>query len=678
VILVASVVLIATLATWLGATVIARAPRYYVARVFALTMALTACWSIAQLIARLTASESVRFTMSRAEVFLAELAPAVVLHFVLAFLHGRRAPAGRAALLALAYGAGLAVGVAAIAAPERPISPTADGRLFGPTAGAVVGWGWIALRALVLGLACRWIWRAWRRAERGGERRRQIRPVFGAVGAAAAGIVLLILSYQVGALEWVGMAVLVGSLGLAGYAVFIGGIFVAPATARRSFWLSVATGVLTAAYIGLLLGLDRLARTILGTDAPIVTTLALVLTIALFDPVRDRLRLVLDRLAGRRDLPYRRLLRAFGDELLIAQRPDEAIAPALAHLCHAVGIRGAAILDRAGDPIARYGAAPDPLDDAVTIPLVSNGEPYGRAVFGPKRARLPYTRADRELLDHAASFIAAALGLAERHEAQAATLDALARERAAFGAREAALAEALSALAAPGEPEPAPAPGLRVYALGPLRAERDGAPIRQWGGAKAGSRQAEAIFAFLFDRGERGVAKDEFLELIWPDVPLDKADLAFHRTLGGLRRVLDPGHGRGGEGTAVAFHNDRYRLDPAVVAWSDVAEFEARLAALGNLSDPAATLATLEEARALYRGDYLDDCPYYGDSEFVEARRAILRGRYVDLLVALGEGQEARGNAPAAAVCYREALRATGDDCPRASAALSRLGLPAA
>ena len=54
--------------------------------------------------------------------------------------------------------------------------------------------------------------------------------------------------------------------------------------------------------------------------------------------------------------------------------------------------------------------------------------------------------------------------------------------------------------------------GMHVFALGPLRAERDGEPVRQWGGEKAGTRQAEARFAFLFDRGERGGSKENRLQ----------------------------------------------------------------------------------------------------------------------------------------------------------------------
>ncbi|HEX7398204.1 MAG TPA: hypothetical protein VF302_00445 [Candidatus Limnocylindrales bacterium] len=212
-----------------------------------------------------------------------------------------------------------------------------------------------------------------------------------------------------------------------------------------------------------------------------------------------------------------------------------------------------------------------------------------------------------------------------------------------------------------------------MFALGPLRVERVGTPIERWGGDKAGSRQAQGLFAFLYDRGERGVAKDEVLELIWPDADLERGDLAFHRTMSGLRSTLDPGH-RGASSAAVRFVNDRYRLGRAVVAWSDVDAF------LGALDAAAATdrpdrLRLLEEARRLYRGEYLDDCPYYGDSVVVEERRALLRGRFVDLMVAIGERYETLEDRMSAAAAFREAIQRAPAGCPPAVAGLGRLGL---
>ncbi len=217
-------------------------------------------------------------------------------------------------------------------------------------------------------------------------------------------------------------------------------------------------------------------------------------------------------------------------------------------------------------------------------------------------------------------------------------------------------------------------PGCTSTRSAPSHAERDGELIRQWGGEKAGTRQAEALFAFLYDRGESGVTKDEAIELIWPDVDLDRADLAFHRTLGGLRRTLEPGRGQREGSTAIGFSNDRYRLDPGVVAWSDLATFEQLLADASTATDPDDGLAALIGARDLYRGDYMDDCPFYGDGADVEDRREHLRGRYVDLLLAIGMHHEERGDRSAAAAAFRDARRAANDACPPADAALERLG----
>ena len=178
--------------------------------------------------------------------------------------------------------------------------------------------------------------------------------------------------------------------------------------------------------------------------------------------------------------------------------------------------------------------------------------------------------------------------------------------------------------------------------------------MRRWGGEKAGSRQAEAIFALLFDRGERGASKDEILEIVWPDVDLDRADVAFHRTMLGLRATLHPGRRAAGSrrSAPIPFHHDPYRLDPATVVWSDVAEFE-RLVAAGV--EAARATDALEGARALYRGEYLDDVPYLGDSEAVEERRVQLREQLRDVLVELARRYAERGDRVAAAACERQA-----------------------
>ncbi|HEU5326996.1 MAG TPA: histidine kinase N-terminal 7TM domain-containing protein [Thermomicrobiales bacterium] len=669
--------LIAVLATWLGAGVLARTPRYQVSRVFALLTLLLALWSTAQIGEYLTGADGVRRTLHGCEATAAALLPAALLHLVLAFTQGRRWGRPQRAALILAYALGAVVAVLSLTDRQHPIAVRPPNRSLAGLPGPTVGWLWIGVRACILGLAVWWVWRAWRAEGQQGARRDQLTVLFAAVVCGAVGGVFEIVLPQVGLPDPFGAVLIASGLGLAAYAAIAQRAFLAPGLARRTFFYSLGAGVVTAVYVGLLLGLEKLARRVLDIDAPVVTGLALVLTIALFDPVRQRVRALLDRGLPRRDLAYRRLLRALGDELLTTQRPETAIGPALTQLCRALRIRDAAIFAPGGEPLATFGLRPPATATTgalLVLPLAASDQTFGQLVLGPKRNRLPYSERETDLLANAAAFVATSLQLAERQASQAAALDALTQERAALLAQRDTLAQALSEVAPPAPDPAASTRALHVHALGPLRVERDGEPVRQWGGAKAGTRQAEAVFAFLFDRGERGAAKDEFLDVIWPDVDIEKADLAFHRTLGGLRRTLEPDLKRGSEATAISYHNDRYRLDPALIAWSDVAAFSEQLAAARLAADPAAALAALEEARALYRGDYLDDCPFYGDSEYVEERRTLLRGQFVDLLLALGERYEARDDTPAAAACYREALQTTGDDCLRAEAGLARLG----
>ncbi|MEO5940793.1 MAG: AAA family ATPase [Candidatus Limnocylindrales bacterium] len=218
--------------------------------------------------------------------------------------------------------------------------------------------------------------------------------------------------------------------------------------------------------------------------------------------------------------------------------------------------------------------------------------------------------------------------------------------------------------------------GMRVSALGPLIVERFGTRVTDWGGLKAGGRHALAIFAFLLDRGEQGVTKDEFVEVVWPDADVDQGDLNFHRTLAGLRATL-AGQASTRSRGEVVFAGGRYRLAGRVVAWLDASEFQRLLSNAAEASDEMAAIRGLEAARRLYRGDYLDDCPFFGDSTYVEERRAFLRGRFVDALVELGRRYAARHDDSLASERFREALSVSGGDCPSASDGLKQLGLAA-
>ena len=651
------------LATWLGLLVLTRGRRPPGAWAFAVLCLLLVVWSVAVIVQRIGTELGIHPAINLIEDTAAFLLPALTLHIaVIVAIEGRRPPAATALLVAAYALAGVTIVQAAVD-PAHPI--VVNGPSWSPLGipGPLVGWAFIAVRAVIWAAAIGYLVAALRRAGDDRARQQQLKVALATMAVGVLGAMLRILPEQLSGPAFIGVSIIAIAMVMAGYTVLAQHLFLAADVTVRAVRWSVLAGLGVVGYVALLLALDGSARAFLGIDFPVVIALGVVVTIALFDPVAARIRDA--RSSGAREIAQSRLRRALGGDAMVGQHPDRAVEPVLARLARTFDLAGAAVVDADGVVRASVGevGSDDPL--AARLDLSAEGTQLGTVTFGRKRNGLAFMPEERDALRTTAAYLAASLRLAVRHREQATALSDLRAEGSAVESRGSALGELLADAAAP-------TPGFRVYALGPLRAERDGELVRRWGGEKAGSRQAEATFAFLFDRGERGAAKDEILELIWPDVDLDRADVAFHRTMLGLRGMLSPdGRARGSAGP-ITFHNDRYRLEPSVVGWSDVAEFEHQLTAVTS-SDAAESLAALEAARGLYRGDYLDDCPFYGDSAQVEERRSDLRARYVDLLIELAERYAARGDRGAASACLREAGSVAQEEEPRVSQALARL-----
>lgn len=653
--------LTAVLGVWLGLTVLTRSTSPP-ARVFAfLSLALVA-WSGSVIVQRLSISTTAPQVGHAVEEISAALILPAVAHFSLVIATQGHLPRGRVRVLALAYLLNVLFALPGIVDPGAPIAINAPHLDPGPGLGGPLGWAWIATRLATLFASAWWLLGAWRRTRSDDARRRQLGVTLATVAVGASGGVIRLLSVVVQSDPWIGVSLVTLSMILAASVVFSAGVFFAPEVASKAFWRSLALGVGLFALVGALLVGDAASRSLLGLDLPLLTIMALVITIVLYEPAMLWGRA---RLGGRSPtvIARERMLTALGQPTLSAQAADAGVQPALSRVTQALELAGAVVVRQDGSIAAAEGSAPDPAT-APAIALVAEDEVMGELRVGRTLSGAALSAGDVELLRMSAAYVAAALRTGRLEEEQLKSLQGLSEDRADMQASASRLHDALVRRSSGTY-------GLRVFALGPLRVERGESSIERWGGEKAGTRQALGLFAFLFDRGERGVEKDEALELIWPDMDVERADLAFHRTLGGLRHTLDPG-GHAGK-RAIRFHNDRYRLDPAMIDWSDVEDFSSRLDRARTASEPTDKLRLLEEARALYRGEYLDDCPFYGDSVQVEERRGSLRGRSTDLLIALGEGYEASGDRPSAAAAYRDAVAAAVDGCPAAEAGLARL-----
>ena len=651
--------LIAVLGLWLGLTVFTRS-RALASRVFSVLSLALVVWSAAIILQRLSISASAVHAGRSIEEMAAALIVPATAHLSLAIATEGHPTLGRRRVIAILYVLSILFALPGIFTPYA-IQIAVPNFSLGPIPGLLLGWAWIIYRVGTLSIGAIWLLQAHRATQAPDPRRRQLEVTVATVVVAAVGGSIRFLPVLGDTDPWIGISIVATAMILAAAAVLPAGVFFAPEVAGKAFWASLGLGLGLFLLVGALVAVDTASRKVLGLDLPLLTAMALVLTIALYEPaatwLRTRFR---DRSPGA--MARERLLRALGQPALMAQSADAGVQPALARLTRALDLAGAVVVRPDGSIAASTGVIPD-VSDPMPTALIAEEELVGELRVGPTRSGRPLTQRDEELVRLSAVYLAAALRTGAREGQQAEALSNLSEDRAQLDSTASTLHVALLRRASA-------APGLHVFALGALRVERGDERIQRWGGEKAGTRQAQALFAFLFDRGERGVAKDEALELIWPDTDFERADLAFHRTLGGLRHTLDP-NGRGGR-QLIRFYNDRYRLDPSVIDWSDVSAFLARLDQARATSDRGEATRLLEAARTLYRGDYLDDCPFYGDSSHVEDRRQALRGRCVDLLLTLGEGYEGAGDRVSAAAAYREAL-AMADDCPPAQAGLRRL-----
>ncbi|MFN8500977.1 BTAD domain-containing putative transcriptional regulator [Kouleothrix sp.] len=693
--------LMAVLACWLGLSLLVRAPRDRPAQAFAWLCLHLTLYGLAVFLPALSRSPLARQAFELAQVIETVLLPPVFFHFILVLVADGPPPRWQKLLLALFYAVGLAMAAYALAGPMRTAP---NGGLRFPS-----GWvvPWTAQRALPMLAALALMWLSYRRAvDDDLERRRRalfaLSAVVGVVGALWATV-----ARNLGFAPSFGHLLMDAALALLAYAVLAYRSLLPARVVQRTFYRSLLGGLLTALYVALLLLAEPFASQVIQPrlQIPLVTIFTLIGLIAVFGPLRDWAGALIDRRFFHREFDYARLLRELSDDW--NQRGDLAgqLQAALTAICRTLGLRHGAVAVQEGTGLRLLAAYGDPPDAAalrevrvpdapqthygdwaawpaarLLLPLARAGNTYGLLLLGAKRSGEPFREAERALLRLLGDYLARTIKLIRAQQEEEVTLAALAEQsRQLLAEQELLEAQALEALRLAAQPAPVPqdgAGGLRVFALGPLRVERDGRPIERWGGDKAGTYQAEALFAFLFDRRGRGLTKDEAEEVIWPDLDLDKADTAFHRTVAGLRRTLEPGLRRGNESKLIAYHHERYWFDPAAVAWCDADAFAVAAERghtqlrQGNLEGARAALA---EAAELYRGDYMDDCPFFGDSTYVEARRAELRDQYVDALLALGACYERLAQPGEAATCYRRALAAAAGDCPRAEEALERL-----
>ncbi len=138
---------------------------------------------------------------------------------------------------------------------------------------------------------------------------------------------------------------------------------------------------------------------------------------------------------------------------------------------------------------------------------------------------------------------------------------------------------------------------LSVWLLGPFKAELDGDPLSGFR-----SNKVRALLAYLGIESHRPWARTTLAGLLWPDIPEKAALSNLRNALSNLRHVL--GDTRA-DSTFLNISPSTIQFNPSAAWWLDVQDF----LDLAPKNDPPtpAEIAKLENAFAMYRGDFMEE-----------------------------------------------------------------------
>lgn len=194
------------------------------------------------------------------------------------------------------------------------------------------------------------------------------------------------------------------------------------------------------------------------------------------------------------------------------------------------------------------------------------------------------------------------------------------------------LSEPLS-LGEPGVPTP-PGGLVAVRCLGAFEVWREERMLR-----KGWRNKAREILAYLIAR-RSGAPKDRIVEELWPGINPDEGSERFDRMVSELRSRV---RAREDTGRYVDKEDDLFYLEPGAW-WSDAWELERLVSETEREENTDEAIKKLQEAVALYRGEFCEDY-YYPWAEGVRERFRALTvracGRLADLLSDRGRYDQA-------------------------------------
>ena len=195
---------------------------------------------------------------------------------------------------------------------------------------------------------------------------------------------------------------------------------------------------------------------------------------------------------------------------------------------------------------------------------------------------------------------------------------------------------------------------LRVQTLGAFRVWRGAAEVLPAAWQRDKARRLCGLL--LTERG-RALGRETLVDRLWPDLSTEAAGRDFKVALNALNRALEPARSGDAPFAYIVREGTAYRLRPEADLWLDTAAFDQGCRdglALLDSGQAAAGITALEEALALYNGDYLPDALY---DDWAGTERERLRTLYLRAADRLAAALLLAGRAESAVAVAEAMLR---------------------
>jgi DNA-binding SARP family transcriptional activator len=181
-------------------------------------------------------------------------------------------------------------------------------------------------------------------------------------------------------------------------------------------------------------------------------------------------------------------------------------------------------------------------------------------------------------------------------------------------------------------------PALEILLLGPFQVYLEGKLLRSFTFAKV-----QALFAYLAVESQQAHSRELLVGLLWPDQPEAAARLNLRQTLLRLRQIIPPTYLLATRQTIQFNPHSHYSLD--VTTFIQLITTSQKHLHPDLVTCPSC-LACLQQAAALYRGDFLADF-FLPDNQLFEEwallKREWLRREALQALFYLADEAEQRG-----------------------------------